>query len=438
MALTSKRLMLSGRKFLALRMECALGGGDIHTDDESPRAQTLSLLIGAVVTAAAVGLCAAFTAWRPAEDLGEARILLADGTGALYVRVEDVVHPVLNLTSARLVTGTVDNPVVVSADALSEVKRGALLGIPGAPPVIGAPLETEPAWTVCDDGSTTVIGGAPLTSPVDAVLAMAPSGQVYLLYDGQRARIDLTDRAVVQALHLDSVQPARVSATLLSLLPEVAPVATPRIPDIGAHGPSALPGFRIGDVIGVRNATQDEFFVVLAAGVQPLSPVAADIIRHTSPSAAVTMVAPAALVGLPDVGVLRIGHFPRQVLRVRGADTGVCATWYRGAVDVRCGPVPLEGFPVRLAGADGDGPHLDQMNLPAGRYAYVRTHSGDTAGWLVTELGVRFRVDDADTARVLGLPEPVLAPAAVLDALARGPVLSRSAALLAHDTITSP
>jgi hypothetical protein len=59
---------------------------------------------------------------------------------------------------------------------------------------------------------------------------------------------------------------------------------------------------------------------------------------------------------------------------------------------------------------------------------YLADGTGDGAGWLVTELGLRFRVDP-EAARVLALGDPTVVPRAVLQTLPPGPVLSRSAAL---------
>ena len=85
-------------------------------------------------------------------------------TGALYVRIDDTLHPVLNLASARLITGATDEPELISMSALDRAQRGPLVGIPGAPEIIAAPLDAdESVWTVCDDavGRTSVLVGRP-------------------------------------------------------------------------------------------------------------------------------------------------------------------------------------------------------------------------------------------------------------------------------------
>ncbi|WP_197382382.1 type VII secretion protein EccB [Mycolicibacterium mengxianglii] len=448
MARPSPRLQLSSRRFLILRMERAFARGDMYDHADSPRAQSVSLMVGAAAAAVVVTLGAVVTTWRPSPSVGDAQIVMVRDNGAVYVRVQDVLHPVLNLTSARLIAGSGDGPRMVSAAALTDRKRGALLGIPGAPQEVGT-LMPEPGWTVCDGTATTVIADT-LAPPVrwlgdgHALLVAGPSGSTYLLYGGQRARLDVSEPAVAKALRLDGLVPAPVSRALLELVPEVPAITAPHIANIGSPGPAALPGFTVGDVVQVRGAGGTDFYVVLAGGVQPVGQVAAEVIRFGGPGAAVTTVAPASLSGLPTLGVLPVQQFPDRVDTVRGADAGtVCASWHDSdgdgsQVDLSSGDIPLHPSqpPVPLAQADAAGPRVDEVYLPPGRAAYVRADRvGEGTGWLVSDLGIAFRVGDVDTARVLGLPSPATVPRAVLDALPRGPQLSRSAALTAYDVV---
>ena len=443
MARPSKRLVLSGQRFLTLRMERAVAHGDIHADDDSPRAQSVSMMIGVLVAAAALAGATVLAGWRPPAELGDATVVTVRGTGALYVRVQDVVHPVLNLTSALLIAATGESPRQVSEPALTQAKRGPTLGIPGAPTAIGTPLP-ESAWTVCDDGETTVIAGLPAAAGGSvagvAVLAAGPSGTPYLLYNGPRARVDLTDPVVLRVLGLEGEQPAPVSRALLDLVPELPPITPPPIPGVGTPGPAALPGFLIGEVIRVQGATGTEFFVVLAGGVQQVTEVATDIIRHSGPSAAVTAVAPASISQLPRLGTLAVQSFPEQSGTVAADRGAVCAAWTAGTVEILLGARPQGAGRVRLAQADGAGPLTDAVDLPAGRSAYVRAEgTSASVGSLVTEHGVRFPVGDEESARILGLPAtPAAAPRAVLEALPLGPKLTRSAALTAYDAVPAP
>lgn len=438
MARPSRRLQLSAQRFLTHRMERALLAADIHTDDDSPRAQWLSLMAGIGAAAVAVTLCAVMPALRPAPSWGDAGVVVMRGSGALYVRVGDVVHPVLNLTSARLITGTPDAPRQVTEAALDGVRRGALLGIPGAPFEIGAPL-TDTRWTVCDHTATTVIAHAPVAAtplaPDGGILVEGPSGTIHLLYDGRRARLDPGDLRVVKALGAEGVQPTVVSRALLELVPEVAPISTPHIPGLGAPGPSALPGFAVGDVVQVRGAGDAQFYVVLAGGVQRIGQLAADVLRGDGQAPSVTSVAPAALAALPELGVLPVASFPDRIRLQTGDEQAVCASWDGGTVDVSTGPLEATPQPVELAQADGAGPRTDAVYLPAGASAYLTDGTPSGASWLVTEFGTRFPVEGADSAQALGLPEPTVVPRAVLEALPAGPTLSRSAALAVHDAV---
>jgi len=157
------RLQANGYRFLMRRLECALLGRDIAAVTEPLRTQMTSLSIGCLVTVIAVAGCAVLGLLRPHADLARAQIVMDQQSGALYVRVADTWHPVLNLASARLVAATAANPQPVRESDLTHMKRGPLLGIPGAPQLLGQPLSAdESAWTICDTdgtGVTTVVVG---------------------------------------------------------------------------------------------------------------------------------------------------------------------------------------------------------------------------------------------------------------------------------------
>ena len=137
------RLQISGYRFLLRRIECALLGRDLHTANEPLRAHTASLAVGCVLAALAVAGCGLWGWLRPHPDLGQARIVMGQHSGALYVRVGDTWHPVLNLVSARLIAATDANPEPVHESDLGRTKRGPLLGIPGAPQFVGEPLSAD-------------------------------------------------------------------------------------------------------------------------------------------------------------------------------------------------------------------------------------------------------------------------------------------------------
>jgi type VII secretion protein EccB len=443
---STTRLQVSGYRFLVRRMENALVRGDVRMVDDPLRAQSLSLAAGCVLAAIAVAVCAVLAFLQPRGDVGSAAIVVARESGALYVRIGDTMHPALNLASARLITGVADEPALVSTSAIDRVRRGSLVGIPGAPDVIAAPLGAdESAWTVCDDDAekTTVLAGrapASLDSSRSALVTARgeSAATTYLLYDGRRARVDLRSPVVVRALKLDGVAPRPVSRALLDAVPEASEITAPVVTRIGA--PSPLHGFPIGTVVRLSRAGSAEYYVALAGGVQRVGEVAADLIRFTySHRRDIATVAPGLIGSVPIVDELPVATFPD---RGGVADAPVLCT-RSGAVLVGDSlPVDGDRAAVQLAQADEAGPGVDSFVLPPGRSAYVRAAGVSGAGgatgalYLVDEFGVVFGIHDEDAAQRLGLTNPpVPAPWPLLAQLPRGPELSVQSASVGRDSV---
>lgn len=156
------RLHVSGYRFLVRRMEHALVRGDTRMLDDPMRAQSISLAVGGILAAVIVAVSAVLALVRPAGEVGDAAIVVVRDSGATYVRIGDVLHPVFNMASARLIAGAPADPRMIDQRAADSAHRGPQLGIPGAPENISTPLTAEESsWTVCDDagGDTVVIAG---------------------------------------------------------------------------------------------------------------------------------------------------------------------------------------------------------------------------------------------------------------------------------------
>ncbi|GFG73057.1 type VII secretion protein EccB [Mycobacterium botniense] len=461
---SATRLQLSGYRFLMRRMECALLRADLCTVHEPVRAPALSLAAGGVLTLVIVIGCAALAVLRPQAALGNAPIVMDHQSGALYVRVGDTVHPVLNLASARLIAGTAADPQPVSESELRRTPRGPLLGIPGAPQLLAPPVG-EPAWTICDtdhraSAVTTVIAGTRpgpparrLSAQQSLLVASGPGAPVYLLYNGHRAVVNLSDLTVVRALRLESVAPHSVSRIFLNTVPEAPPIEAPRIPGAGGHGPAKLSGFPVGSVLRVARADRDEYFVVFSTGVQRIGALAADLIRLSDSQATHTIiaVAPDVISSSPAVDVLPMATFPDQAPTPAERDaTTLCVTWAPApsggsGISFSAGsglPLPAGQIPVTLAQADAGGPAVDAVYLPPGRsaYVYAAALTGDylraATRYLVTDTGVRFPIHDDQAAHDLGLPATAVpAPWPLLASLPCGPELRRDNASAGWDAV---
>lgn len=456
------RLHLSGYRFTVRRLECALLRRDLRAVNEPLRARSVSLLVGGLLASIVVAGCAFLAVLRPQATLDHAQIVMGQESGALYVRVGELWHPVLNLASARLIVATDANPTPVREFDLGRTKRGPLLGIPGAPQHLGRVLSSaESGWTICDsDAATTVVVGRIDGARVrrlgteQALVATVGSGSpVYLLYQGRRALVDLADPAVLRALRLEGHRPRLVSQALLNAVPEVPPLVAPRIPGTGSR--AGRFGFSIGSVLRISRGDGQDYYVVLATGFQRIGQVAADLLRFNDSQGAVNViaVAPDVIRTAPIVDSLPVSTFPdRAPAPLDDGDPTVCATWAAtagAAADIAFWvgsgpPVPAGQASMTLAQADGRGPALDAVYLAAGRSAYVRSGSltGGSARaatrYLITDTGTRFAVHDDDAAHDLGLPSTAIpAPWPVLAELPSGPELSRDKALVTRDAVAS-
>lgn len=456
------RLQVSGYRFLTRRMEYALACRDTRMLDDPIRSQSMALAAGVVMAAIVLVVCAALALLRPHGSLGDDPILMVRDSGAMFVRVGDTIHPVPNLASARLIAGTAAVPRLVSAAMIAGAEHGPLMGIPGAPGDIAPTLaDDQQAWTVCDDsddGSTTVIIGAPgqhPTAPPVLVTAVAERARgTYLLHAGRRAVVDPRDRAAIRALRLEGIVPLTVSAALLDPLPDAEPIVAPRVPGSGGPGPAGLADFRVGQVLRVPRAGEADHYVVLADGVQRVGRVAADLIRFTNSHGGDEMpeVPPDRIAAVPIVDSLPVTDLADPV--VVGADLGgvLCTRWQWR----RNGPVPdtavltpdtlpERGHALKLVQADGDGPRIDAVAVPAGHSLYTRAAGVAGEGvptgprYLVTGSGVAFGVGDQEAAEALGLPQtPGAAPWPLLALLPRGPELSIARAAVVRDSVSAP
>ena len=98
-----------------------------------------------------------------------------------------------------------------------------------------------------------------------------------------------------------------------------------------------------------------------------------------------------------------------------------------------------------LAQADGAGPNVDGVVVPAGHGVNARATSisgdGGVTGprYLISDMGVRYGIQDDAVANRLGLKGlPAPAPWPILAALPRGPEISTEAASVVRDGWSPP
>ena len=412
---------------------------------DSLRTQKLSLLAGCALAGAALVL-GAIPDWPGHSGIpDDAALVMSRQSGALFVRQDGHFRAVANLTSARLLLGSPATPRLVDETALREVATGPVLGIPAAPASLGqvvAPHEMR--WAVCDDadGSTTISVGddtvpAELGPHAAVVAAVAHGdGSTYLLYDGKRALLDPGEPAVARALRLDGVAVRKLSPLVLNAIPEAPAITTPRIG--GMDRPSAITGFPIGTVLRVARTDSPEYYVALSGGVQRVGRLAAELIRFAAPAAGseITAAPPELIARIPLVDDLPVAAYADQPPQLLAADAELCATWLAGRSGIALARPADRPGPVRLAGADGDGPAVDNVRMQPGRSLDVADVPA-SARYLISDAGIRYSVDDSAVA-ALGLSgSPAQAPWTVIGVLPAGPRLDRDAASVVRDVFVA-
>jgi type VII secretion protein EccB len=473
------RAQVNGYRFLIRRLEHALIRGDSRMIHDPMRGQMRALLVGAVISILVTGAAGILAFFKPVPDFGHSSIMLSKSNGALFVRIGDSLHPVLNLASARLITGKHDSPEQVDDKFLNTVSLGPVVGIVGAPSSIaGGDDMSMSSWAVCDTThqsfidqqpttpslETTVLANDPLldddiraASPDDTILA-AGGDTTFLIYDGVRAQIDTGDPVLRGALRLGDGQVREISPGLLNSFPMVDPITPIQIPGVGtptSYLPSVYP---VGAILQSVDSRGSQLYVVLQDGLQPISEATADIIRYGNPRSPTTSeptnISPAVLSAAPIVHALRVERYPARsphFVRTESNEV-VCMSWQRGNGTAEANrrllvghrlPIPNNSVPVKLATADGSGPRLDSVYVKPGTGEYVQA-TGDepnsrSAGQLVyvSDVGLRYHVSDVPTATALGLvgvrkPGENDAPQ-----FAPWPVLSQAAAMIAHDGMSA-
>lgn len=461
------RHQVSGWRFVMRRIASGVALHDTRMLVDPLRTQSRAVLVGALVLVTGLAGCFIFSLIRPGGVAGNDAILADRTTAALYVRVGEELHPVLNLASARLISGRPDNPTTVKSSELDQFGRGNLLGIPGAPERMVQSTSRDADWTVCDSTSgqysgVTVMAGPPATGgekadklpEQHAVLvrnSTGPQAGTWLLWNGRRSPIDLNNRAVTDALGLgnSAPEPRPIGLGLFNVIPESPALAAPAIP--GAGEPPAFPlptAAPVGAVVTSFDADNNtRHYAVLRDGLQPVSPVLAAILRNTnsygldrSPRLGADVVA-----RMPVSHGIDTSVYPNDpVTAVDAAAAPVtCARWAKPADANQDSTTLLSGaalpLPDGLRTVDlvGSGNGVaNRVALSPGTGYLVR--SGGSLFW-VSDTGVRYGIDtegDRKAVSALGLNEPALPiPWSVLSQFAAGPTLSRSDALLAHDAL---
>lgn len=471
------RHQVSGWRFVMRRIASGVALHDTRMLVDPLRTQSRAVLMGVLIVITGLVGCFVFSLIRPSGSASNNAVLADRSTAALYVKVGEQLHPVLNLTSARLIVGQPVNPTTVKSTVLDKFPRGNLIGIPGAPERMVQNSAKNANWTVCDAVSgpatgVTVIAGPPDSSGAKAAAlgsghaVLADNGtKTWLLWDGRRSAIDLADHAVTGALGLgtDVLAPRRIDSGLFNAVPEAPALTAPAIPGAGTSPQFTLPVPAPVGAVVVSYAADNNllYYAVLPDGMQPISPVLAAILRNTNSYGLdqPPRLTADKLARLPMSRMLDTSRYPDQRVTLVDAarDPVTCASWSKPAgastssLTLLAGsalPVPDAVRTVDLVGGGAKG-IAGRVALAPGTGYFVQTVGDDPAAapagslFWVADTGVSYGIDEeagntghAKPIEALGLkPTPVPIPQSMLSLFASGPTLSRADALLAHDSL---
>jgi ESX secretion system ATPase EccB len=367
--------------------------------------------------------------WRRSDA-----VIVEKETGARFVYLDGVLHPVLNFTSARLIVGGGGAATVsVSRADLAATQRGTPLGIPGAPDSLPAATDLfAGGWSVCTDADATktvlIAGGAPGGRNLgdEAVYGRTGSGDQYLIWHNRRYLI-ADPRVVVPVPLKGAGSPRPVPEVVInSLLPGSDLKAIP----IDRGRPSSVGNLTTGTIVYTGDEDRRVYGLVRPTDIAIITPLQKDILGDEGTGAPIHVDQQVFDGAAPSVGVG--SDWPTQAPAFASTDTSLCVGL------TNAGAVSGVSVGARIPATSDQDTGQSRLVVPGGRAALVRAaaspgSSGTVAAgptYLFTDDGERFPIADSDSLASLGYASAkvLTLPSDVVDTLPTGVVLSRSAA----------
>ena len=227
----SNRDQNSGHLFYNRRLRAATTRFSVRMKHDD-RKQTAALVLSMLLVAIVAGWMMLLNVLKPTGAVGQSAIIGDRDSGAIYARIDGRLYPALNLTSARLATGTANPPTWVKRNEIAKYPTGPLIGIPGAPAAMPVNRGAISAWAVCDTAGRPRSGEKPVVTSIagtlngggraapladDAGVLATFEGNTYVIWGGKRSQIDPASRAITLSLGLDPgvTSPVEISRALL-------------------------------------------------------------------------------------------------------------------------------------------------------------------------------------------------------------------------------
>jgi type VII secretion protein EccB len=441
--MSSKRDLVEAHSFNRRRLVTAFtSGAPGGREVEAPR-HGRTLLGGAVLAVLVIVGAAITGVFKPTVPDGwdQNGLVIGKESGSRFFAQDGRLYPVINTTSARLLTSPDDEfKVRIVPDAkIAEKRPGATIGILGAPDVLPASDKLiDTGWTACidsADGWRMRVAPRPLVRALpESALVARVDGATWVVADGHRYALPAAlQSAVLDALGL-SDPPRDVDARWLTLFPEGTALAPVDVP--GQKTPTKLAGLpesvqRVGALVTVDG----DPYVVLAKGLASITDVERKMMQ-ASPNAVTPVPVPITSGDRTQAGLVVTSPFdhvwPHTVSESFG-DPTACAL-----LDARAGELPSVSLGVATGDAARPGAGVPRLEIEDGHGAVVRALEGHA-----TDEGTRFLVDTGGTSYAIGdgadaqwrlgyrEVEPTVVPSSWLNLFLPGPSLSTAQARLA-------
>lgn len=453
--MASRRDELNAYTFAKKRTVAAFLQPSAHGSDEGAPRPLRAVLPSVVVGALVVAGFGAFGMFKPAApkdwDKPGAKVIVGKKSTTRYVvlttgkgkQKKTLLHPVLNLASARLLLNPQDYDVIQVADEVLDAgkpPRGPILGIPYAPDRLPEAKDagTAKRWAVCVQPggkgnsvqkATFVLGardndrteGRDRLRGGQVLYVQGQDGARYLVdASGTKYRVDETaaDKGHLTNALVGSRRPQPVTDDWLATLHEGSPIVFPRIPgEVGApahvEGQLSDEENKVGMVLRTKTGEGTRHYVVLDGKVQPVSEFTAWLLINSPQTAGLDLESEARPVGLqtfvPDAAAFagQAAHWPaRKAVQVNSADGGrdtVCNVLREVDASGRTTLSTWAGtsYPATI-GAGGTSTYV----TPGSGLLYTQVQGRQTRPdgslFLVTDTGLRYAVQsngDSDARR---------------------------------------
>jgi type VII secretion protein EccB len=276
--MASKKELIEAQGFSRRRLLSAFIGGAPGGKELEPAQPLRAVVAGVALTAMVVVGGVFYGLVNPGLPAGweNNRLILASDTGARYVSIDSVLHPVINTASARLIIEAAEYKVITTKQAtLDGLEIGATIGILGAPDSLPKPDQlVNDGWSACQRDGQTYLAVSEQVQGIatDDATVVRLGDQLYVISGEKRYAVDPDNEdSILRAVQLNSVTPHEVDGTWLNLFVEGADLAPIVVPNAGERISGSE--LQIGSV--VRPDGSDELYLVTEdADLAELSPLA--------------------------------------------------------------------------------------------------------------------------------------------------------------------